>query len=68
MFKIIISIYLYCFTVHNYLQGIITSYMRHQNTYLSKQAMYEILLNILASLLIETLNSSKLYKHYIPGF
>lgn len=41
-FNLVVNMHVYNHHDYNYLQGIVTSYMRHQNTYLYNQAIYEI--------------------------
>lgn len=43
-FNLVVNMHVY--NHYNYLQGIVTSYMRHQNTYLCNQAIYEINLGV----------------------
>lgn len=53
-FNLVVNMHVYNHHDYNYLQGIVTSYMRHQNTYLYNQAIYKIKFRSYTFLLIET--------------
>lgn len=59
-FSLVVNMHVYNHHDYNYLQGIVTSYMRHQNTYLYNQAIYEIEYRSHTFLLIETSNRNML--------
>lgn len=59
-FNLVVNMHVYNHHDCNYLQGIVTSYMRHQNTYLYNQAIYEIKYRSHTFLLIETSNRNML--------